>query len=149
VRKISAKFLSNKDNMDKKVLTIPAELSNLDDVLGFIEEAVPDISMKIQTQLAIAVEEIFVNIANYAYPGGIGDCIITALTGEDEAVLTFEDKGIPYNPLDNKDPDTTLSAEERQIGGLGILMAKKLTDGITYSHSEGKNILTIKKRING
>jgi anti-sigma regulatory factor (Ser/Thr protein kinase) len=134
--------------MDKKVLTLPAELSNLDEVLGFIEEAVPDISMKIQTQLAIAVEEIFVNIANYAYPSGVGDCIITVITNDDEAILTFEDKGIPYNPLDKDDPDTSLPAEERQIGGLGIFMAKKLTDGISYSHSDGKNVLIIKKRIN-
>jgi anti-sigma regulatory factor (Ser/Thr protein kinase) len=133
--------------MEKKVLTVPAELSNLDEVLVFIEEAIPDISMKTQTQLAIAVEEIFVNIANYAYPSGTGDCIITAETGEDEAVLTFEDKGIPYNPLEKDDPNIALSAEERQIGGLGIFMAKKLTDGIEYSNDNGKNVLKIKKRI--
>jgi anti-sigma regulatory factor (Ser/Thr protein kinase) len=133
--------------MERKVLTVPAELSNLDDVLAFVEEAIPDISMKTQTQLAIAVEEIFVNIANYAYPSATGDCIITAETNDEEAILTFEDKGIPYNPLEKDDPDITLSAEERQIGGLGIFMAKKLTDGIEYSNQNGKNVLIIKKRI--
>jgi anti-sigma regulatory factor (Ser/Thr protein kinase) len=133
--------------MEKKILTVPAELSNLDEVLVFIEESISDIPMKTQTQLAIAVEEIFVNIANYAYPGATGDCIITAETNEDQAVLTFEDKGIPYNPLEKDDPNIALSAEERQIGGLGIFMAKKLTDGIEYCNDNGKNILKIKKRI--
>jgi anti-sigma regulatory factor (Ser/Thr protein kinase) len=133
--------------MDKKILTLPAELSNLDDVLEFVADAVPELSMKAETQLAIAVEEIFVNIANYAYPSGTGDCTVTAEVSDDSAVFTFEDNGIPYNPLEKTDPDTTLSAEERQIGGLGIFMAKKLTDKMEYRYENGNNILIIKKRI--
>jgi anti-sigma regulatory factor (Ser/Thr protein kinase) len=133
--------------MEKKVLTLPAELSNLDEVLEFAAGSVPGLSMKAETQLAIAVEEIFVNISNYAYPSAVGDCIITAEVTDDTAVFTFEDGGVPYNPLEKGDPDTTLSAEERQIGGLGIFMAKKLTDGMEYKYESGKNILIIKKRI--
>jgi anti-sigma regulatory factor (Ser/Thr protein kinase) len=98
----------------------------------------------LQNQLAIAAEEVFVNIAKYAYEAG-GEVFITARSDNEKLLLTFEDWGTPYNPLAKEDPDTDVPAEEREIGGLGIFMVKKLTDGIEYEYADGKNILKITK----
>ena len=98
-------------------------------------------------QIDVAIEEIFVNIAHYAYPEGEGDAVISV--GADTAAggvqIVFEDEGIPYDPLKNEDPDITLSAEDRPIGGLGIFMVKKSMDEVSYEYKDGKNRLTIKK----
>jgi anti-sigma regulatory factor (Ser/Thr protein kinase) len=130
-----------------ETITVKAELELLDDVLAFIETAAVDMPPKMQNQLAIAVEEIFVNIANYSYEAKNGDAVITAANDGEKLTITFEDMGIPYNPLAKNDPDITASADDRKIGGLGIFMAKKLTDGMEYSFKDGKNILTIHKNI--
>ena len=100
-------------------------------------------------QIDVAVEEIFVNIANYAYNPDIGSAGITVETQEDplSVVITFTDGGVPYDPLKKPDPDVTLPAEERQIGGLGIYMVKKSMDDISYDYKDGKNILTLKKNL--
>lgn len=105
---------------------------------------------KVRMQLGIVVDEIFSNIARYAYAdrssGGGGTAVITADTSAPGcAVLTFADEGVPYNPLEHPDPDTALPASERGIGGLGIFMSKKLTDEMTYAYIGGRNVLTVKK----
>ena len=97
-------------------------------------------------QLEVAVEEIFVNIASYAYPEGGGNALIGISANEHEAVIQFTDTGIPFNPLAKADPDVTLPAEQREIGGLGIFMVKKTMDEILYQRDGQKNILTITKR---
>lgn len=106
--------------------------------------------MKVQMQLDIAVEEVFVNIANYAYPDGDGSADVHMEfqqdeTGKEQVLLTFMDRGVPFDPVQKEDPDITLSANERQIGGLGIYMVKKSMDGISYRYEDGCNILTIMK----
>ncbi|MDR0943127.1 MAG: ATP-binding protein [Ruminococcus sp.] len=132
--------------MKNQSITVEAVTESLPEVLSFVEEAASDMPFKLQTQLAIAAEEIFVNIANYAYAHeNGGEAVITAKSDDEKLVLTFEDKGTPYNPLSKDDPDIDASAEEREIGGLGIFMIKKLTDGIEYDHAGGKNILKIYK----
>ena len=100
-------------------------------------------------QVDIAVEELFVNIASYAYGKEEGLAVIRLDIEKDPLTvkITFEDRGVPYNPLAKEDPDITLSAEERQIGGLGIYMVKKSMDDIIYEHKDGKNILTIVKKL--
>ena len=105
--------------------------------------------MKAQIQLDVAVEEIFVNIANYAYTPNVGSATIrTELEPKTGMVaITFVDTGIPYDPLKKEDPDVSLPVEERQIGGLGIYMVKKSMDDMLYKYKDGQNILTIKKRI--
>ena len=104
--------------------------------------------MKAQMQIDIAVEEIFVNIASYAYESGDGKAVISVSTTDDNAVhITFTDMGIPYDPLAKEDPDITLSASERQIGGLGIFMTKKIMDEVKYEHRDGCNILKLVKKI--
>ena len=99
--------------------------------------------------MLIAVEEIFVNIAHYAYGGKSGEAIINLDIKQDPKCcrVEFRDRGIPYNPLEKADPDITLSAEEREIGGLGIYMVKQSMDKVEYRYEDGCNILTIEKSI--
>ena len=131
--------------------TFPAKTESLSDVLGFLEETLEgfECPMKIQTAISVAIEEVFVNVAHYAYPESIGD--VTLYIGFDEAnrTITFRmtDKGVPFDPLTKPDPDITLSAEEREIGGLGIFIAKKTMDSISYAYENGENILTMIKKI--
>ena len=132
-----------------KSLEIEASLQNLDQVLEFLEEQLFDAGcpMKTAMQLQLAAEEIFVNIASYAYGSGTGTARIQVeFEQAPRAVkVTFTDSGVPYDPLEKEDPDVTLSAAEREIGGLGIFITKKSVDDISYKYREGKNILTLKK----
>jgi anti-sigma regulatory factor (Ser/Thr protein kinase) len=132
-------------------LTLEAKVENLDEVLAFVDKILEelDCSPKAQTQVDVSVEELFVNIANYAYAPGTGSATIRVAKQNDPTgvAITFIDSGVPYNPLAKKDPDITLSAEERQIGGLGIYMAKKSMDSIEYEYTDGQNMLTITKVI--
>lgn len=134
--------------MDKKI-TLNATTDNLHKVLEFIEEYLDDAgcSMNAKMQVDMAAEEIFVNIAHYAYEDGKGYATVCVSLSDNpnEITITFIDSGIPYNPLDKADPDISLPAEERQIGGLGIFLTKKLMDGLTYAYENGQNILTMKK----
>ena len=134
--------------------TFPAKTEALSDVLAFVEQTLEECecSMKIQTAICVAIEEVFVNVAHYAYNGKEGD--VTFNIGFDEATrnVTFQmiDGGIPFDPLKKPDPDITLSAEDREIGGLGIFITKKTMDTVTYAYENGKNVLTmIKKNIRG
>ena len=131
-------------------LTVDALVSNLDQVLAFVDGQLEtmDFSMKAQMQIDVAVEEIYVNIANYAYAPETGKAYISVQPDPDNASVTieFRDNGIPFDPLAKADPDVTLSAEERNIGGLGIYMVKKSMDALEYSRKDGQNILTITKK---
>jgi len=129
-------------------LTVEARTENLPQVLAFVDGKLEaaGCSMKTQMQIDVAVEEIFVNIALYAYAPGSGEAVITMETGED-AVIGFHDRGTPFDPLAKEDPDVTLSAEKRQIGGLGIFMVKKSMDEMNYRYENGENILTIRKKL--
>lgn len=132
-----------------KEITVAANIEQLERVLAFIESELEaqECPMKAQMQIAIAVEEIFVNIAHYAYHPVEGEATIRIRIGGEplQVTIQFLDGGKPYNPLEKSDPDTTLDAEERDIGGLGIFMVKKSMDSLAYNYEEGKNILTIKK----
>ena len=105
--------------------------------------------MKTQLQVDVAIDELFGNIAHYAYNPEVGAATVRVEVTEDplSVVITFIDNGVPYDPLAKADPDITLSAEERQIGGLGIYMVKKSMDDISYQYKNGQNILRIKKHI--
>ena len=128
-------------------LKIAADTDKLPEVLTFVDTILEEngFPMKAQTQIDIALEELFVNIAHYAYPEADGEALIRVSIAPDCAEITLIDSGIPYDPLAKPDPDVTLSADERDIGGLGIFMSKKLMDDITYEYNDGKNILTVKK----
>ena len=131
--------------------TFPAKTEVLDDVLGFVEETLEsyECSMKIQTAICVAIEEVFVNVAHYAYPESDGCMTLKISFDEANRTVTFQmtDRGVPFDPLKKPDPDITLSAEEREIGGLGIFIAKKTMDSISYSYENGENILTMIKKI--
>ena len=131
--------------------TFPAKTEALSDVLGYVEEILEtyECSMKIQTAICVAIEEVFVNVANYAYQGGDGDMTLEIGFDEESRTVTFRmrDGGVPFDPLKKPDPDITLSAEEREIGGLGIFITKKTMDSVNYSYENGENILTMIKKI--
>ncbi len=132
-------------------LEIEAATENLKEVQDFVGERLEaaDCPPKTLMQIGIAVEEIFVNIASYAYAPEKGNAVVRVeVSREPVAVtITFIDHGVPYDPLSRTDPDTSLPAEERGIGGLGIFMTKKLMDDIAYEYKDGKNILTMKKSL--
>jgi anti-sigma regulatory factor (Ser/Thr protein kinase) len=132
-----------------KQIKVKADTAELDNVLSFADTILEELgcSVKAQMQIDIAIEEIFVNIAHYAYPESEGEAVIYVEPGEGSSsvTITFEDEGIPYDPLKNEDPDITLSADDRPIGGLGIFMVKKSMDEVSYEYKDGKNRLTIKK----
>ena len=131
--------------------TFPAKTESLNDVLGFVEETLESFEcpMKIQMAICVAIEEVFVNVARYAYPDSEGDMTLYIGFDEQSRDVTFRmsDKGIPFDPLKKPDPDITLSAEEREIGGLGIFITKKTMDAVTYAYEKGENILTMIKKI--
>ena len=120
-------------------------LDEVNDYLeGLFDEA--DVPFKVRIQVLTAVEEIFINIASYAYEGGEGTAVLETEINGDAIKLVFKDQGIPFDPLAKPDPDITLSAEERGIGGLGIYMVKKMMDQVSYVRSNGWNILTLEKK---
>ena len=129
----------------------PAKVEALSDVLGFVDETLESYGcpMKIQTAVCVAIEEVFVNVAHYAYGDGEGDMTLGIGFEEDTGTITFRmtDKGVPFDPLKKPDPDITLSAEDREIGGLGIFIAKKTMDTLTYAYENGENVLTMIKKI--
>ena len=132
-----------------KELTVVATVENIETVTDFVNEQLEalDCPMKAQMQIDIAIDELFGNIAHYAYNPEIGKATVRVEVVEDPlaVTITFIDNGVPYDPLAKADPDTTLSAEERDIGGLGIYMVKKSMDDIIYEYKDGQNILKIKK----
>ena len=128
-----------------------AKTESLSEVLGFVDLMLEkyECPMKFQTAVCVAIEEMFVNVAHYAYKDGEGD--VEFGIGFDKAkrtvIFQMTDEGTPFDPLKKPDPDITLSAEERDIGGLGIFITKKTMDTVTYAYENGKNILTMTKKI--
>ena len=135
-----------------KELVVEADVNNLFEVQMFIDEQLEEAGCSMPAQIAIdvAVEELFVNIASYAYGEEIGVAVVQVSVHEDplSVQITFMDNGEQYDPLAKPDPDTTLSVDERKKGGLGIFMVKNSMDDINYEYKDGKNILTIKKNLN-
>ena len=131
--------------------SFPAKTEALLDVLAFVEQALEKYAcpMKTQTAICVAIEEVFVNVAHYAYEGGDGDVMLDIRFEKDTRDITFRmiDKGVAFNPLEKPDPNISLSAEEREIGGLGIFITKKTMDLVTYAYENGENILTMIKKI--
>ncbi len=103
--------------------------------------------MAVAIQMNLAMEEAVVNVMSYAYPADtVGDVTIEAVTIADQLQFTITDSGIPFDPTAKAEVDTTLSAEERPIGGLGIHLVRQLMDSINYERIDGKNVLTLRKK---
>lgn len=134
-----------------KEMTIPATVGNIEKVTAFVDEQLEQIDCppKAQMQIDIAIDELFGNIAQYAYNPDIGPATVRVEVTQEpiSVVITFIDHGVPYDPLKTAEPDISLSAEERAIGGLGIFLVKKTMDEITYEYKNGQNILRIRKDI--
>lgn len=133
------------ESVIKRELQIEARTENLDELLAILREDMEKMGCPPdkQTAVEICAEEIFVNIASYAYGESTGDAYVWEEVGENGITVCFRDKGVPYNPLKKEDPDTSLTAEERQIGGLGIFMVKNMMDDVSYEYKEGANCLTM------
>jgi anti-sigma regulatory factor (Ser/Thr protein kinase) len=131
--------------------TFPAKTEALPDVLNYVEQTLEQYECPMKTQMAIcvAIEEVFVNVAHYAYGDGEGNMSLGIGFDEESRTITFRmtDKGVPFDPLQKPDPDITLSAEERDIGGLGIFITKKTMDSVVYAYENGENILTMTKKL--
>lgn len=134
-----------------KELTVDAAVENIEVVTDFVNEELEklDCPVKARRQIDIAIDELFGNIARYAYSPDVGKATVRFSVEEKplEVTITFIDNGIPFNPLEKSNPDTSLSAEERPIGGLGIFLVKKSMDMVEYEYKNGQNILKIKKNI--
>lgn len=134
-----------------KELTIEATPENIDTVIEFVDEQLEEYGCGMKEQMAIdvAVDELFANIAQYAYSPetGYATVLVDVIKDPLSVEITFIDNGIPYDPLAKSDPDTSLSVEDREIGGMGIFIVKKSMDLVNYEYKDGKNILTIKKTI--
>ncbi len=126
-------------------------IDDITEVTSFVETELEKLGcpMKTVVQLNVAIDEIYSNIVKYAYPSEPGPAEVSLIYREDPGCvyIKFRDSGIPYNPLTKDDPDVTLSADERTIGGLGIYMVKKTMDDVKYKYENGENILTIKKNL--
>ncbi len=134
----------------KKTMTVLAKDNRLDDVKNFVTENLEaeGCSEKTLMQLELAVEESFVNIAHYAYPPETGTVTVTKeLTDDGLLIVVLSDSGTPYDPLKKPDPDLTLPLDKKPIGGLGIYMTKKSMDKVSYEYQDGKNILTLEKKL--
>lgn len=135
-----------------KSIIVPAAKEQLEAVQAFVEEELEtrDSAPKARVQLSIAIEEIFINIASYAYGSEAGEVEVCVEIRENplRIMVRFSDQGKPFDPLAKEDADTSPGALERRVGGLGILIVKKSMDAVTYSYEDGKNILTIEKNLN-
>ena len=144
-------FKKMMNTSDPNEMTVEASLENIPAVTAFVDERLEELDcpIKAQMQIDVAIDELFSNIARYAYDPATGPATVRVdVDREPLAVrITFIDHGKPYDPLAKDDPDVTLSAEERQIGGLGIFMVKKTMDDVRYEYRDGQNILTVEKRL--
>lgn len=134
-----------------KELTIEAVVENIAVVTAFVDEQLEQLNCpaKIQMQVDVAIDEVFGNISHYAYKPKTGVATVRVEVAKNPlaVVITFIDNGVKYNPLAKADPDVTLPAKEREIGGLGIYMVKKCMDAVSYEYRDGQNILRIRKNI--
>lgn len=133
-----------------KEIRLPARVENIDTVTDFVNEQLEELGcpVKVQIQIAVAIDELFGNIARYAYDGEEGEAVVRVEGGDnnDSVTITFIDSGKPFDPLKRDDPDVTLSASERNIGGLGIFVVKRTMDSIDYKFEDNKNVLSIHKK---
>ena len=132
-----------------KEITLEAAINNIRKVTDWVDAELESLGCppKTMMQIDVAIDELFTNIASYAYPQGTGTAVIRFEHGDGMVSITFEDEGIPYDPLQKPDPDVTLSAKERKVGGLGVFLVKNLMDSMEYQRKDGRNVVTIRKRI--
>lgn len=130
-------------------ITLTNDIQQVPQLADFVDMVCEEVGMDmaVAIQMNLAMEEAVVNVMSYAYPADtVGDVTIEAVTIADQLQFTITDCGTPFDPTAKEDVDTTLSAEERPIGGLGIHLVRQLMDSITYERIDGKNVLTLRKK---
>ena len=140
------------DESGMREMTVEATMENIETVTDFVNQQLTEhgCTEKAMVQLDVAIDEVFGNIVRHAYGAETGTATVRVWMEEVSGIIhiTFMDQGQPFNPLEKEMPDTTrLKARERPIGGLGLFMLKRTMDNMTYDYQDGKNILTIEKRI--
>jgi anti-sigma regulatory factor (Ser/Thr protein kinase) len=138
------------DLKERKSIVLNNDIQEVPLLATFVEGVCEEVCMDAATtmQMNLAMEEAVVNVMNYAYPiGEKGEIAIEATTDNGMLNFVIKDSGTPFDPTAKEDADTTLSAEERPIGGLGIFLVKQIMDNVSYEYKEGKNVLTLSKRI--
>lgn len=131
-------------------MEIPAQVDQVEVVIDFIQNLLKPFDSEQMIPISIAAEEIFVNIASYAYqPEENGMVSISCAVGGSPrfASITFVDRGLPFNPLNRPDPDVTMPLEQREVGNLGIYMVKKLMDSAVYTYKNNRNVFTFRKHL--
>ena len=136
----------------QRQIILPNDVQEVPRMAEFVEMVCEEAGVDMATtmQLNLAIEEAVVNVMNYAYPAGTqGDVSLAACAEGDTLTFVLSDSGTPFDPTAKEDADTSLSAEDRPIGGLGIFLVKQLMDTVTYQRKEGKNVLTLTKKLAG
>lgn len=131
-------------------ITLHNDIAEVTLLSEFVEKVAEELGLNVSDTMNInlALEEAVVNVMNYAYPQGVtGEILVEFTSDGQKLVCTIKDAGTPFDPTQKEDPDTTLSAEERPIGGLGIFLVKQLMDEVHYAYTEGKNVLTLEKKL--
>ena len=136
--------------MDRKLLILQNDIGQVPQLALFVEEVCETVGLDMATtmKLNLAIEESVVNVMSYAYPvGTVGDVSIEAQVNEEQLVFVISDRGYPFDPTTQQEADTSLKAEQRPIGGLGIHLVRQIMDSIDYEHKDGMNILTLRKKV--
>lgn len=131
-------------------ITLPNDVQTVPQLNIFVDEAceAAELDMSTTIKMNLAIEEAVVNVMSYAYPNGIKGAVdIDAQVTDDELKFVISDKGTPFDPTQQAEVDTSLSAEERTIGGLGIHLIRQIMDTIHYEHTDDRNVLTLSKRL--
>jgi anti-sigma regulatory factor (Ser/Thr protein kinase) len=129
--------------------TVPADIERLNEVQAFVGALMDAANLDggLRRKIELVIEEIYVNIASYSYPGGDGDATIHCRITDDAISLEFRDRGRPFNPLKRKPPDITLSEAEREPGGFGLFLVGEIMDDVQYRYEGGFNILSMRKSL--
>lgn len=131
-------------------ITLPNDVQAITELGMFVDEVCENVGFDMSTtfKLNLAIEEAVVNVMSYAYPAGTkGDVDIDAEADDEQLKFVISDSGTPFDPTQKGEVDTTLSAEERGIGGLGIHLIRQIMDTINYERVDGKNVLTLRKKL--
>ena len=129
---------------------MPNDVQEVPKLAAFVDEICEAAGMDMATamQMNLAIEEAVVNVMEYAYPAGTkGEVRIEAQVHDTYVEFTLSDDGMPFNPTKKGEVDTTLSAEERSIGGLGIMLVKHYMDSVIYKYVDSQNVLTLRKNL--
>lgn len=133
----------------QRSITLPNDISTISQLSEFVETVCEEkgLDMALTMNLNLALEEAVVNVMSYAYPDSQGDVKVDIIIDDQKVVSILTDSGIPFDPTQKGDVDTTLPAEERPIGGLGIHLVKQIMDKVSYQYVDNQNILTLEKNI--